>query len=170
MIDERLLQDKYILTNVRQGGVSDFIEDEIRRICDCPKKGEKSIGDLFIDGSPLNIKTIDIGKSFHMPNLVSAKKAFDFLQKPENKLRYMFVEYEKNGDIVEIKRETIKEIEELSDVKIQAQGEGVIQLQSLTFRDHIDEFRVLMRDFINRQNKKWEMRWDYYGLQQKTLL
>lgn len=170
MFETRLLQERYILPNVRQGGVSEFIEDEIRRICVSPRMGEKSIGDLFINGNPINIKTIDLGKKFHMPNLVSAKKAYDYLRNPKNKLYFLFIEYEKIGDMVLIKNETIKEIEELANTVIQAQGEGVIQLKSLSFKEHIgrtlwlEEFKVKMRDFIQRETKKWENRFMYYNL------
>lgn len=168
--DAIMLEKNYILPNVRQGGVSDFIEDEVRRICNCPKIGEKSIGDVFLDNNPINVKTIDLGKDFHMPNLVSAKKAYDFLLNPDNKLFFMFVEYTRIEDTIYIQREIFKEIEELASIKIQAQGEGVIQLQTMLFRDHVgrsiwlDEFRSMMQDFIKRQRKKWNSRWDYYKL------
>ena len=63
-----------------------------------------------------------------------------------------------------------KNIEELSNTAIQAQGEGVIQMIKMQFRDQIirsewlEEFKQKMRIFIAKQEKKWTKRKTYYQL------
>jgi hypothetical protein len=166
-----MLNESYYLPNIRQNGVADFIQDEIVRNHNFNKVSEKSIGDFFLDQyTAVNIKTMDLSKNFHMPNLVSAKKAFDFLSNYDNKLLFLFVLYTKDGDYIKINNYFYKNIEELSSTSIQAQGEGVLQLTKMEFRDQIlrcdwiEEFKLKMKQFIAREEKKWASRKIYYAI------
>jgi len=166
-----MLKETYYLPNIRQNGIADFLQDEIVRNQNYNKVSEKSIGDFFLDNyTAVNIKTMDMSKDFHMPNLVSAKKAFDFLSNYDNKLLFLFVRYHKENDHVIIFDHFYKSIEELSSTVIQAQGEGVIQMTKMEFRnqivrqDWIEEFKEKMRVFIAKEENKWASRKIYYSL------
>lgn len=166
-----MIKESYFLPNIRQNGIADFIQDEIIRNHNYAKVSEKSIGDFFLDNyTAVNIKTVDISKNFHMPNLVSAKKAFDFLSNHQNRLMFLFVKYHRENDQIIIDDYFYKNIEELSNTAIQAQGEGVIQMIKMQFRDQIirsewlEEFKQKMRTFIAKQEKKWTKRKTYYQL------
>jgi len=156
-----LLERKYEISKVRQGGVSDFLEDEIRRCFGGVKRGEKSLGDFYLgDRTAVNIKSMDIGRKFHMPNLVSAKKAYDFLSEHENFLNFYFVMYRRDGDSIEIVDNFMKSIEELAGLAIRAQGKGVIQLNGLNFRSKVSrdvwlqELREMMRVYLLKEEAK----------------
>jgi hypothetical protein len=166
-----MLKETYYLPNIRQNGIADFLQDEIVKNQNYDKVSEKSIGDFFLDNNTaVNIKTMDMSKDFHMPNLVSAKKAFDFLSNFDNKLLFLFVRYHKDGDYIMIFDYFYKSIEELSSTVIQAQGEGVIQMTKMEFRNHIirqdwlEEFKEKMRVFIKKEETKWALRKIYYNL------
>jgi hypothetical protein len=102
--------------------------------------------------------------------LVSAKKAFDFLSNHQNRLMFLFVKYHRENDQIIIDDYFYKNIEELSNTAIQAQGEGVIQMIKMQFRDQIirsewlEEFKQKMSTFIAKQEKKWTKRKTYYQL------
>ena len=42
----------------------------------------KDIGDIYVDGVPINIKSSCVGKNNYSPNLISADKLFEHLSNP----------------------------------------------------------------------------------------
>ena len=168
------LDSSYHVPHVRQNGISDFIEDKIREVLGKEKLSEKNIGDIWLDEkTPINIKSIDVEKVFHMPNLLSVKKCYDLLKDRTNNLLFIFVEYKRAGEYIHIEKIEIKKIEELTGLVVQAQGEGVIQLKkgkNRIYRDAVDrevflnELRQMINDFICKQMNKWYNRLEYYEI------
>ena len=74
----------------------------------------KNIGDIYVDGLPINIKSNDVNGDYFQPNLMSADKLFDYLSEPTNNLKFMFVDYEKTEDGVNILKETLVNAEHIS--------------------------------------------------------
>lgn len=125
----------------------------------------KDIGDIYVDGVPINIKSNNVNKNNYSPNLVSAEKLFDHLSDSQNKLKFMFVDYEQTSDGVNILNETLVDAEHVSwdCLKIQAQGRGVIQVNSArqidenqTREKFLAGFKSKYQDFISREKVKLE--------------
>lgn len=92
----------------------------------------KAIGDFMIDKHPVNVKSNNLAKANYSPNIISAKKLLIWLRNPENKLSFIFVDYEieKDGTVKVIKDSGLIPVEHLSweCLTIEAQGWGVIQM------------------------------------------
>ena len=86
----------------------------------------KDIGDIYVNGIPINIKSSHIDRNNYSPNLVSADKLFNHLKNPNNNLQFMFVKYDDNNII----DEKLINAEHISwdCLDIRCQGKGVIQL------------------------------------------
>ena len=86
----------------------------------------KDIGDVYVDGVPINIKSSHVDRNNYSPNLISADKLFNHLSNPSNNLDFLFVRY--NNDAI-ISEELVK-VEHISwtCLDIRCQGKGVIQL------------------------------------------
>ena len=52
----------------------------------------KDIGDIYVDGIPINIKSNNVDKENYSPNLISADKLFAHLN-AGNPLKFLFVDY-----------------------------------------------------------------------------
>ena len=92
----------------------------------------KDIGDIYVDDVPINIKSNDVNGENYSPNLMSADKLFDYLSDSNNELKFMFVDYENDGDEIVILNERLVNAEHISwdCLSIQCQGRGVIQVSS----------------------------------------
>tara|TARA_R100000152_G_C6732057_1_gene156607 strand:- start:503 stop:970 length:468 start_codon:yes stop_codon:yes gene_type:complete len=92
----------------------------------------KNIGDIYVDDVPINIKSNDVNGENYSPNLMSADKLFDYLSDSNNELKFMFVDYENDGDEIVILNERLVNAEHISwdCLSIQCQGRGVIQVSS----------------------------------------
>jgi hypothetical protein len=82
----------------------------------------------------IDIKIQDINKVYSFPNMISIKKAKDFLSKPNNYIIYIFVEYD--GQIsgeVKISRIKVQRIETLDwkYLYIQNLGRGQLQIKNI---------------------------------------
>jgi hypothetical protein len=111
---------------------AELIEEIYSKQYNTPTTSRKDIGDIYVDGSPINIKSNDINGDNYSPNLMSADKLFNYLSESENNLKFMFVDYENTHGGVKILDETLVDAEHISwdCLTIQCQGRGVIQLSS----------------------------------------
>ena len=98
----------------------------------------KDIGDIYVDGIPINIKSNNIDKENYSPNLISADKLFDHLN-AGNPLKFLFVDYGAGKKYphhdwrgTEIFNETWVDAHHISwdCLTIQCQGKGVLQVSS----------------------------------------
>ena len=53
----------------------------------------KDIGDIYVSGIPINIKSSHVDRNNYSPNLISADKLFNHLSNPSNNLKFLFVTY-----------------------------------------------------------------------------
>jgi len=94
----------------------------------------KSIGDFFIDNDPykpVNVKSNNIAKKNYSPNIISAKKLVKWVHEQEHELFFVFVDYKKIKDGIEIIKDSgLVPVQHLSweCLTIEAQGWGVIQM------------------------------------------
>ena len=90
----------------------------------------KDIGDFYLNGTPVDVKSSNVNKNNYSPNLISAKKALDYLNIPENELKFLFVSYEETTNGLNILEEHMVSVFEIdwNCLSIQCQGNGVIQL------------------------------------------
>ena len=90
----------------------------------------KDIGDFYLNSVPVNVKSSNVNKNNYSPNLISAKKALDYLNVPENELKFLFVSYEETTNGFNILKERMVSVFEIdwNCLSIQCQGNGVIQL------------------------------------------
>ncbi len=148
---------------------------------DTTTTSRKDIGDIYVDGVPINIKSNNLDSDNYSPNLMSGVKMFDYLSDYNNKLQFIFVDYRVgvNGeiDIVNDKRVEAEHIS-WSCLSIQCQGKGVIQLKSSLVVDEtqtrdefLKEFPHAYTDYIVRERvklDKLEIKFDTQNLPSKT--
>ena len=67
----------------------------------------KDIGDFYLNGTPVDVKSSNVNKNNYSPNLISAKKALDYLNIPENELKFLFVSYEETTNGLNILEEDL---------------------------------------------------------------
>jgi len=132
----------------------------------------KDIGDIYVDGCPINIKSSNIHGDNYSPNLMSADKLFNHLSDSNNDLKFMFVEYEKNGDDIHIISETLVDAEHISwdCLSIQCQGKGVIQVSSTlsvdvtqTREEFLKGFSPAYKSYFGREREKLNMLEEKYA-------
>ena len=89
-------------------------------------KGNKDIGDFYVEGVAYNVKSNNLKRKNFMPRIVSADKLYNYLQEPKNNLMIVFVDYK---DTVIIRDEYVK-IENISwdCLSIQCQGLGLLMM------------------------------------------
>ena len=127
----------------------------------------KDIFDVLIDDKTLiDVKSVNVSKKYHMPNLASQKKLLDWLSDKDNTLKYLFIFYEKVDDIIHIKDIELKDIEEINPecLIVQAQGLGVMQIKDikkLSFVKKIDRESWLLNvlkpkvlSYLNKEENK----------------
>ena len=93
---------------------------------DTATTSRKDIGDIYVDGIPINIKSSHVKRNNYSPNLISADKLYDHLCDFNNNLKFMFVKYNDEKIIDEM----LIDAEHISwdCLDIRCQGKGVIQL------------------------------------------
>ena len=114
--------------------VNDFLEHVIIKESGGEKLPPKHLGDVLIDDKTLiDVKSVNVSKKYHMPNLASQKKLLDWLSDKDNTLKYLFIFYEKIDDIIHIRDIELRDIEEINPecLIVQAQGLGVMQIKDI---------------------------------------
>ena len=142
------LKDKYIFDSNSFSSVNEFFEDVILKETGGSKLPPKHLGDVRIDSTTLiDVKSINTAGTFHMPNLASQNKLYDYLQDEKNTLMYMLIWYKKDGNNLHINKWALKHIEEIDPtcLVVQSQGLGVLQIKNA------DKLELVSK--INR--KKW---------------
>jgi len=111
------------------------IEVEIAKKYNAVAKGSrKSIGDFLLDNDlkkPVNVKSNNIDKNNYSPNIISAKRLIKWLLQDGHELYFIFVNYKKTENGIEIIDDSgLVPVEHLkwSCLSIEAQGWGVIQM------------------------------------------
>lgn len=98
------------------------------------KGTKKSIGDFLLNDDitkPVNVKSNNIDKNNYSPNIISAKRLIKWLQQEGNELYFIFVNYKKTKDGIEVINDSgLVPVEHISwnCLTIEAQGWGVIQM------------------------------------------
>ena len=122
----------------------------------------KDIGDIYVDGVPINIKSSHVDRNNYSPNLISADKLFNHLSNQNNNLKFMFVTYNDNNII----DEKLINAEHISwdCLDIRCQGKGVIQLSkslkvdNTQTREHfLDGIRQAYKVYIEKERKKLDL-------------
>jgi len=106
------------------------IEEMIAKKYGSSTTSRKNIGDFMLSSEEaVDVKSNNVHKNNFSPNMVSAKKAYDYLM-AGNLLYFVFVDYELQGKHINILEESdlipINYID-WSCLSIQCQGNGVIQ-------------------------------------------
>lgn len=111
------------------------IEIKIARKYGAIAKGtRKSIGDFLLNDDlqkPVNVKSNNIVKNNYSPNIISAKRLIKWVENEGNELYFLFVDYKKTDNGIEIIKESgLVPFYHLSwnCLRIEAQGWGVIQM------------------------------------------
>lgn len=111
------------------------IEVETARKHGATAKGtRKSIGDFLLNDNiqkPVNVKSNNVAKKNYSPNIISAKRLIKWLQQDGNELYFIFVDYRKTDNGIEIVKDSgLVPVQHLSwnCLTIEAQGWGVIQM------------------------------------------
>ena len=119
----------------------------------------KDIGDIYVSGIPINIKSSHVDRNNYSPNLISADKLFNHLSNPSNNLKFLFVTYNDN----QVLNEKMVDVEHISwdCLDIRCQGKGVIQLSkslkvddTQTRQHFLDGMRQAYKVYINKERKK----------------
>ena len=119
----------------------------------------KDIGDIYVNGVPINIKSSHVDRNNYSPNLISADKLFNHLSNASNNLKFLFVTYNDN----QILDERMVDVEHISwdCLDIRCQGKGVIQLSKTLkvddtqTREHfLNGMRRAYKVYINKERKK----------------
>ena len=140
----------------------ELIEEMYAKKYNTTTTSRKDIGDIYVDGIPINIKSNNVEKNNYSPNMISAKKALDYLSDGGNLLKFLFVSY-KIGDGIEIIKEQMVDVENISwdCLTIQCQGNGVIQMnkpllvnKNQTREEWLKSLKNQYIDYINRERKK----------------
>jgi|TARA_R100000030_G_C3154856_1_gene99167 hypothetical protein len=119
----------------------------------------KDIGDIYVSGVPINIKSSHVDRNNYSPNLISADKLFNHLSNPSNNLKFLFVTYNDS----QVLDERMVDVEHISwdCLDIRCQGKGVIQLSKTLkvddtqTREHfLNGMRRAYKVYINKERKK----------------
>lgn len=120
-------------TKLQQRGIADKIEftclDILRENCDNVSNptSRRSIEDINIDNTYVDIKTSDMSLAFKMPNLIS----IDRLKKLDKELIYTFVIYDsENKNIKQVFSLSIYDLN-WDHLAIQNLGKGQLQIKSM---------------------------------------
>ena len=122
----------------------------------------KDIGDIYVDGVPINIKSSHVDRNNYSPNLISADKLFTHLSNPNNNLRFMFVTYDNNNVIDEKLIDAEHILWDCLDIR--CQGKGVIQLSkslkvdNTQTREHfLEGLCKAYKVYIEKERKKLDL-------------
>jgi len=111
------------------------IEIELAKRHGATAKGtRKSIGDFLLEDNiqkPVNVKSNNVDKINYSPNIISAKRLIKWLEKDGNELYFVFVDYKKTANGIEMIKDSglipFYQID-WACLTIEAQGWGVIQM------------------------------------------
>jgi hypothetical protein len=138
---------------------ADTIEEHYADKYNTTVTSRKDIGDIYVDGQPVNIKSHNVNKKNYSPNLVSAYRAYHHLQDNEKELTFMFVYH--NGEEIISDREVKVEHISWNCLSIQCQGNGVIQLSkplevdtTQTKEKWIEGLKTNYAQYIEKERKK----------------
>ena len=133
----------------------------------------KDIGDIYVDGVPINIKSSHVDRNNYSPNLISADKLFNHLSNPSNNLKFMFVTYDDNSII----HEKLIDAEHISwdCLDIRCQGKGVIQLSkslkidnTQTREQFLEGLCKAYKVYIKKERKKLDLLEEKYQRPSKS--
>ena len=144
------------------------IEVEIAKKHGAIAKGKrKSIGDFLIDDNiqkPVNVKSNNIAKKNYSPNIISAKRLIKWLQQDGNELYFIFVNYKKTKEGLEILNDSgLVPVQHLSwnCLTIEAQGWGVIQMykdleinETQDLKGFFHGMKIAYEKYIDKETKK----------------
>ncbi len=112
----------------------------------------KAIGDFMLsDEHAVNVKSNNVAKQNYSPNMISIKKMHKWVYEDRNDLSFIFVDYEEDGDDLNILNETDPiPIEQIGweCLSIEAQGYGVIQRVSSLIVDETQTKRKFYKGFL----------------------
>ena len=135
------------------------IEKHYAKIYNTNTTSRKDIGDIYVNGVPINIKSSHIDGDNFSPNMMSADKLYNYLINPNNNLKFMFVKYDDN-DILDEQTVNVEHIS-WDCLKIRCQGKGVIQLskslkvdRTQTKKQFIEGLCKAYEVYINKERKK----------------
>ena len=133
----------------------------------------KDIGDIYVDGVPINIKSSHVDRNNYSPNLISADKLFTHLSNPNNNLRFMFVTYDNNNVIDEKLIDAEHILWDCLDIR--CQGKGVIQLSkslkvdNTQTREHfLEGLCKAYKVYIKKERKKLDLLEEKYQRPSKS--
>ncbi len=128
---------------------------------------KKSISDFLLDDNsqkPVNVKSNNVAKNNYSPNIISAKRLIKWLEKDGNELYFLFVDYKKTENGIEIVSDSgLIPIQHISweCLTIEAQGWGVIQMPKQLVIDRSQDLKGFFRGmrnayeiYIDKETKK----------------
>jgi len=132
------------------------IENEIASRHNVFAKGtKKSIGDFLLNNdihSPVNVKSNNLDKNNYSPNIISAKRLIKWIEKDKNELYFIFVDYKKTNQGLEIIEDSgLIPFEHISweCLTIEAQGWGVIQMSKSLIIDLNQDKKAFFKGMRN---------------------
>ena len=131
------------------------------------KGTKKSIGDFLLDNNitkPVNVKSNNLDKNNYSPNIISAKRLINWLNK-NNELYFIFVDYKKTETGIEIISDSgLVPIHKISwdCLTIESQGWGVIQKKKKLKINEEQDLKTFFSDmkknyekYITKQEEKF---------------
>jgi hypothetical protein len=131
------------------------------------KGTKKSIGDFLLNNDitkPVNVKSNNVDKNNYSPNIISAKRLINWLNK-NNELYFVFVDYKKTDSGIEIIGDSgLIPVHKISwdCLSIEAQGWGVIQLSKKLKINEEQDLKTFFSDmkknyekYITKQEEKF---------------
>ena len=135
------------------------IEEHYAHIYNTTTTSRKDIGDLYVNGQPINVKSHNVNKKNYSPNLISAHRVYNHLLNKDNELTFIFVYH--NGEKILNDKEVKAEHISWNCLSIQCQGLGVIQLSkpleidtSQTRNTWLDSLKRNYIKYIQRERTK----------------
>ena len=140
-----------------------FIEEYYAKKYNTVTTSRKDIGDIYIDGVPVNIKSNNVNKNNYSPNLISASKLYKYLSNSNNNLKFLFVSHDENQIFEKSERWIDAEHISWDCLVIQCQGRGVIQLnkslkvdETQTREKFLNGICQAYQVYIKKQRKKMD--------------
>lgn len=127
----------------------------------------KAIGDFMLtDSHAVNVKSNNVEKQNYSPNMISIKKMHKWVFEDRNDLSFIFVDYRREADKIEVLRQSeLIPVERISwsCLSIEAQGYGVIQMcRALEFApkqtksEFYKGFLIAYAKYLQKEKKKHE--------------
>ena len=117
----------------------------------------KATGDFMLsEKHAVNVKSNNVAKQNYSPNMISIKKMHQWVFEDNNKLSFIFVDYQANGEDIKILNETTPiPIEHIKwdCLSIEAQGYGVIQKVSDLVIDESQTKAEFYKGFLKAYEK-----------------